>query len=59
MGKIIVLAAVVAGIVALIGFALKLIGGLVTGALNLVLGVAVVIALILIVIFMFAYAAKH
>ena len=59
VGSVVVAVAFLAVVAAIIGFAVKLIGGLVSGALNFFLGTAVVIALIVIVIWMFAYAAKH
>lgn len=38
--------------------AVKLVTGIIGGAFNLILGIAVIIALIVIVIWMFAYANK-
>ncbi|MDO4982441.1 MAG: hypothetical protein Q4E35_02670 [Eubacteriales bacterium] len=51
----IIAAAVLLGVV--IG-AVKLVTGIIGGAFNLILGIAVIIALIVIVIWMFAYANK-
>ncbi len=52
---IIALALLIAAVV----FVVRLIGGLVTGAFNLVLGIVVVAALVAIVAWMFWYAARH
>ena len=51
----IIAAAVLLGVI--IG-AVKLVTGIIGGAFNLILGIAVIIALIVIVIWMFAYANK-
>ena len=48
-----------AALIALAIAAIKLVGGLVSGAFNLILGIIVVIVLIVIVIWMFAYANKQ
>lgn len=58
MGKIVVGLTFLAVVIAIIVFAFKLISGLVSGALNLVLGIGVVIVLIVIVIWMFIYASR-
>ena len=52
---IIALALVIATVV----FVVRLVGGLITGAFNLVLGIVVVVALVAIVAWMFWYAAKN
>lgn len=52
---IIALALVIAAVV----FVVRLVGGLITGAFNLVLGIVVVVALVAIVAWMFWYAAKN
>ncbi len=49
----------IAAVIALIVGAIRLLSGLVSGAVNLVLGVIVVAALIVIVIWMFAYAKSQ
>ena len=59
LGKIIVGISFLAVVIAIVVFAFKLISCLISGALNLVLGIGVVIALIVIVVWMFAYAAKQ
>ena len=59
IGKLIVGIVFLAVVIGIAGFAFKLISGLISGALNLVLGIGVVIALIVIVIWMFAYASRH
>lgn len=46
-------------LIAAVAFVVRLIGGLVTGAFNLVLGIVVVVALVAIVAWMFWYAARH
>ena len=53
--------AIIAGaaVLALVIAAVRLLGGLISGAFDLVLGVIIVVALIVIVIWMFAYANKQ
>lgn len=46
-------------LIAVVVFVVRLVGGLITGAFNLVLGIVVVVALVAIVAWMFWYAAKN
>jgi len=61
-GKIILGILVLAAAVGLIRLTIKLLTGafaVLTGALNTLLGIAVIVALLVIVIWMFSYAKKH
>lgn len=57
--RIVLAVAVLALVVGVAVFAVRLVSGLISGAFNLILGVVVVIAMLAIVAWMFWYAARN
>ncbi len=57
--RLVVAVVVIALLIAAAAFIVRLIGGLISGAFNAILGVLVVAALVIIVGWMFWYAGKH